>query len=120
MDMCLERKNTGKMPPASPETISPRWPHPTGDLVLGLESSHPWGFLPEVLRIPLGHTQAVPQEAMLALTRAYPQSRGQGGGDLPALKPLPVSPTCILRVFHFSGFMLLFQRETCVFSVRFQ
>lgn len=36
--MCLGRKNMGNM---SPLGIGHRWPHPTGELVLGLESSRP-------------------------------------------------------------------------------
>lgn len=63
----------------------------------------------------------MPQEAMLGPSQGLPISRGQGGGDLPDPEaPAPLAPVCILQVFHFSGFMLLFQRETCVFSVRFQ
>lgn len=43
MDVCSERKNVGKMLPLSSQTIVHRWPHLTGDFVLRLESSHPWG-----------------------------------------------------------------------------
>lgn len=43
MDASLRRKNVGKMSPPSPEIIGHSWPLPIGDLVLGLECSHPWG-----------------------------------------------------------------------------
>lgn len=60
----------------------------------------------------LGRTQAVPQEAMLGPTRAYPKSRGLGGGGLPTPgAPVTLAPVCILQVFHFSGLTLLFQER---------
>lgn len=79
------------------------------------------GFLPEVLRSHWDRPRQCPKKPCWAPARAYPKCRSQGGGDLPAPEaPVPLTPVCILQVFHFSGFMLLFQRETCVFSVRFQ
>lgn len=42
----------GAMPPLSPQTMGHEQSHPTGDLVLGLQSSCPWGFLPEFSAVP--------------------------------------------------------------------
>ena len=43
LDVCLGKRKIGKMAALGPKTTSHGWPHPTGDLVLGLESSCPWG-----------------------------------------------------------------------------
>lgn len=70
------------------------------------------------LRFPEFHWERprqCPRKPCYTPTRAYPKIRGQGGGDLPAPEaPVPLAPVCILRVFHFSGFMLLFQRDRCL------
>lgn len=70
---------------------------------LGLESSYPWGFLPEVLRMLLGQTQAVPQEAMLGPHQGLSQKQGPGvgGATCPLPKPLSHWPHCILAGFPF-------------------
>lgn len=92
---CLERRNQSKMLPPNPETAtSDRKPY------LGLESSHPWGFLPEVLRMLLGQTRAVPQEAMPGPHTGLSQKQGPGRGRLARPRsPCPTGPN-----LHSAGF----------------
>lgn len=51
-ERAVEEKNMGEVPPLSPQTMGHEQSHPTGDLVLGLQSSCPWGFLPESSVVP--------------------------------------------------------------------
>lgn len=62
-----------------------------------------------------------PRKPCWAPTRAYPKSRGPGGGDLLTPEaPVPLAPLCILQVFHFSGLNAFISEKTDVFPVRFQ
>ena len=91
------------------ETLSLAWSPPA----LG-------GFLPEVLRSPLGQTQAVPKKPCWPPPGPAPKAGAREGRLACPETPAPRAPVCILQVFHFSELMLLFQRQTCVFSVCFQ